>query len=484
MFTRILKHEWRNLAADRTAWIVMSLFALTIGYALYQGHHWVLTQQSGLAEISADVQKRMDGLRTDIGREETAAQRNGEPLKYPDWGPRHPFYVANYRGQQYAALPPAPLAVTAVGQSDVYPNHFKVSGALKETFMLAQDLESPFKLLAGHFDLAFVILYFFPLLILALSFNLVAAEKEEGTLAMLLSNPVRLRQIVLGKVVLRALVIFSSAIAFSLLGFFLSGGRATLAHLLLWVTVVLAYGAFWFALAIAVNALGQSAAANAIILAACWLAFVVVIPSVINLLATTLYPVPSRVEFITAMRGETADAERKGSQLLGQYFEAHPELARPADADDSRPQAGEDDFAMLSLAKDEQVGRALQPVLARFNAQLAAQHRFTSRFRFLSPAIPIQGALYDLAGTGVVRYQHFLTQVERFHQAWQLYFHPRVFEKRAISGSDLNQLPQFNWQEESLTSLAGRALWPALLLLMAAAIIGSLGLRRYKKLEL
>lgn len=177
-----------------------------------------------------------------------------------------------------------------------------------------------------------MILYFFPLLILALSFNLVAAEKEEVTLAMLLSNPVRLRQIVLGKIVLRALVIFTTAIAFSLFGFYFSGGSATPWYLLLWITVVLAYGAFWFALAIPVNAFGKSAATNAIILAACWLAFVVVIPSTINLVATTLYPVPSRVEFITAMRGESDEAERKGSQLLGKYLQDHPELGNPADA--------------------------------------------------------------------------------------------------------------------------------------------------------
>jgi ABC-2 type transport system permease protein len=477
MLTRILKHEWRNLTADRTAWVVLILFALVIGYALYKGQTWTRTQQASLAQMRADEQKRLAQIRADIGKEEAAAQQKGEALKYPDWGARHPFYVSNYRGQQYAALPPAPLAALAVGQSDVYPNHFKVSGGLKETFMIAQDLESPFKLFAGHFDLAFVILYFFPLLILALSFNLVAAEKEDGTLAMLLANPLRLRQIVLGKVVLRAIVIFSSALLFSLLGFFLSGGRATLAQLLLWIAVVIAYGAFWFALSIAINALGKSAATNAVILAACWLAFVVVIPSVVNLLATTLYPVPSRTEFVTAMRGETQAAEMKGSQLLGKYFQDHPELAKP---DKTKEANGEDDFAMLSIAKDELVGRALQPVLARFNSQLAAQHQFTNRLQFLSPAIVMQSALYDLAGTGVARYQHFLTQVESFHQTWQGYFNPRVFEKRAFSSSELNQLPNFNWQEESFATLARRALWPALLLLLVAIVIGGLGLRRYQ----
>jgi len=475
MLTRIIQHEWRNLTADRTAWVVLILFALVIGYAIVKGQSWVRAQQVSLAQMRGDEQKRLTDIRAEITKAETEAARNNEPLKYPDWGARHPFYVSNYRGQQYAALPPAPLAALAIGQSDVYPNHFKVSGAMKESFMVAQDLESPFKLFAGHFDLAFVILYFFPLLILALSFNLVAAEKEEGTLAMLLSNPVRLRQVVLGKVALRALVIFLAAVVFSLTGFFLSGGRATLAHVLLWMIAVLAYGAFWFALSIAVNALGKSAATNAVILAACWLAFVVVIPVVVNLMATTLYPVPSRLEFVTAMRGETQAAEQTGSQLLGKYFQDHPELAKPADA-----KANEDDFAMLSLAKDELVGRALQPVVARFNTQLAAQQQFINRFRYVSPAILMQSALNDIAGTGVARYQHFLAQVDGFHQTWQQYFKPRVFEKRALTGNDLNGLPQFVWREEAFSALTRRSLWPGLLLLAVAVVIGALGLRRYQ----
>jgi ABC-2 type transport system permease protein len=435
-----------------------------------------------MAQMRADEQARLDDIRAEIAAAETAAAAKGEAPAYPSWGARHPFYVGNYRGQQYAALPPAPLAATAVGQSDVYPNHFKVSGAMKETFLVAQDTESPFKLMAGHFDLAFVILYFFPLMILALSFNLVAAEKEEGTLAMLLANAVRLRQVVLGKVALRALVIVLSALTFSVLMFALAGGHLSgaLPHLLLWAAAVMAYGAFWFALGIAVNALGKSAAANAIILAACWLAFVVIIPAAVNLMATTLYPVPSRIEFITAMRGETQTAELKGSQLLGKYFQDHPELARPTDTTSPFSKTGEDDFAMLSLAKDEMVGRALQPVLQRFDAQLAAQHLFTGRFRFLSPALLMQSALYDVAGTGVARYQHFLAQVDGFYRDWQGFFNPRVFEKRAVTGDDLDRLPRFAWREEDFSSLARRTLWPALLLLAVAVALGALGLRRYQ----
>lgn len=140
-----------------------------------------------------------------------------------------------------------------------------------------------------------------------------------------------------------------------------------------------------------------------------------------------------------------------------------------------------DDFAMLSLAKDELVGRALQPVLTRFDTQLAAQHQFTNRFRFLSPAILMQSLLYDITGTGVARYQHFLAQVNEFHQRWQQYFKPRVFARRALSVSDLNQLPQFTFSEEAFGAIAARVLSPCLILLSFTAGLAWLGLRAYRR---
>jgi ABC-2 type transport system permease protein len=480
MFTRIMRHEWRNLKADRTALVVFLLFALLISYASFAGRMFVRMQESNQVQMRADEAKRLSEVRTDLAKAEAEAAQKGELAKYPGWGARHPLYVGSSRGQRYAAMPPTPLAALAIGQSDIQPSQFKVSAGLRENFMITQDLESPFKLFAGHFDLAFVILYFFPLLILALCFDLVAAEKEQGTLAMLLSNPLRLRQVVAGKILLRAAVIFLAGVGLSVLGFLIFGGRAEgWLQLLLWISAVSAYGMFWFALAIAVNALGRGAATNAIILAACWLALVLIIPAAVNLIATTLYPVPSRTEFITAMRSESQAADLKGSQLLGKYLEDHPELARPAENDPSAA-TEEPDFAMLRLAKNEAIARALQPVLARFETQLRAQHRFTNRFRFFSPAILLQSALQDISGTGVARYQHFLAQVEEFHRRWLAFFEPRVFEKRTLTAADLEQLPAFHWREESSGEVARRVLWPTLLLFGVAIVIALVGLQRYR----
>jgi ABC-2 type transport system permease protein len=256
---------------------------------------------------------------------------------------------------------------------------------------------------------------------------------------------------------------------------------SALSRLLLWGGAVTLYGAFWFALGVAVGSLGKSAATNALALAAAYLAFVVVIPSLVNLGVTTLHPVPSRIEFVNAMRAETQEANRQGSQLLARYFEDHPELARPQDTSSPYSETGEDDFAMLSMAKDELVARGLKPLLDRFDTQLDRQHRSVNRLRYLSPAILMQSLLFDISGAGVERYQHFLVQVARYHQSWRGYFSARIFEKRALTSSDRSDLPQFQFVEEGIGAVARRLWWPSLALAALTALMGYLGLRAYHR---
>jgi ABC-2 type transport system permease protein len=289
---------------------------------------------------------------------------------------------------------------------------------------------------------------------------------------------------VLGKVAARASIVVFLALIFSLAGFVVSGqggAGGAIPRLLLWSGAVVLYGAFWFALGAAIGSLGKSAATNALALTAAYLAFVVVIPSLVNLGATTLHPVPSRIEFVNALRAETREANRQGSQLLARYFEDHPELARPQDTTSPFSKTGEDDFAMLSMAKDELVARRMKPLLERFDAQLDHQHRLVDRWRYLSPAILMQSLLHDASGAGVERYQHFLRQVDRYHETWRGYFAARVFEKRALASRDLADLPRFQFVEEDVRAVADRVMWPSLALAALTTLIACAGLRAYRR---
>lgn len=476
MLTRIMKHEWRSLAADRTLWIIAPLFALLIGYGVYNGASWVSFQNSTLDSARQEERDRFAKAKTEVA----AIEQGGQPAS-AFANPRLPSVAAGRTAPRYALLPPAPLAALSVGQSDLYPYYFKVSSQSKQTFTTNDEIENPTNLLAGRFDLAFVIIYLYPLLILALSYNLLSIEREQGTLQMMMSQPVSLRTFVTGKIGLRALVVLALAAGFSLAGFLLGGVSLTTEgswlRLLLWMGIVAGYGAFWFALAVAVNVFGKSSATNAMALAGLWLVFVLLIPSLLNVAVTTIYPVPSRVEMVQATRRASAEATAKGSQLLSKYLEDHPELTAGSQADPS-------DFVTRSLAIQSETERLIQPVIDHFDRQVLGQQSLVDRFRFLSPAIVTQAALNDIAGTSVARYRHFLALVDDFHQRWRAHFTPRIVQKVLLSASDYDRFPSFSFGEEPTGVVAKRVLAGLFGLLIPALVIGWLSIRALRRYQL
>ncbi len=474
MSSRILKYEWRNASADRTPLAIALLLGLAIAFGAYNGSRWVDFQNQTLRAALAEERTRLDAIREQIPQLES-----GEKKVPPFTDPRLPQSFGRNLGTRYVTLPPAPLASLAIGQSDLHPYYFRVSINSKDTFLNNDEIENPIHLLAGRFDLAFVFLYLFPLVILAFSYNLISAEKETGTLALALSQPVSLARLVAAKISLRAMFVLALAASLSIAGVAIGGADlgapdAPL-RLLLWVVTAALYGGFWFALAIAVNTLGRGSATNAIALAGCWLLFLIVIPSVLNVAVKAAHPVPSRVELIQAIRAAGEDSTRQGSQLLARYLEDHPELAPPESKPGTPP-----DFSYLQVALNDAIEKKVQPVLETFERQLAHQRQLVDRFRYLSPAIVAQSAFDDLAGSSGHRYMHFLAQVDTYHRRWRQFFIPRILKKQPLSAGDLDHLPIFIYKEEETYAVVSRLSFDLFGLAFAFAAISILALRKLR----
>lgn len=404
------------------------------------------------------------------------------PLRGPfEYDPRRPAVLGVTAGPRYATLPATALASLAVGQSDLYPSYYKVTSRSRLTFLDADEIENPGNLLAGRFDVAFVVVYLFPLLILALSFNLLAAERESGTLALVLSNPIALRRLLWAKVLARGSVLVLIAVGIAAAGVLASGveaGASALLLMLLWAAVLLGYGAIWFGLALLVNLTRMASATCALVLAGFWLGLVLLLPTSLNVLVNARYPVPSRVELITAMRAASNEAAAMGSTLLARYLEDHPELGGKNDS------TALNDFQARSALVARNVDSAVQPVLQRFDVQLNAQQRLVDRFRFTSPALLAQEALSDLSGTGATRYRQFRTQVEQFHVAWAGFFVPRILAQRLVSAAELEETPVWAWREETAGALTQRVAQPILALWLIAVALGVWAARRARRYRL
>ena len=455
----VIRNEWRLLMADRPLRIALGLFALLLVYALANGVVWTRFQERTVEVAQAGNVERALAIEQEL----TDIQNGAEPAS-PFSDPRLPNVLGGRRGRHTAVLEPGPLTALAVGQSDLLPYYYDVNIYTNESsFHQNGEVESPLNLMVGRFDLAFVVVYLLPLLVLALSFNVLSEEREQGTLALTLSQPVSARGVVSAKLAFRALLVVSMVLAVSLAGILVAGDFGAPGPILLWCAAVVAYALFWFVLAAWVNSLRRSSAWNATVLVGAWLVLVVVLPAAINIAAGLLHPLPSRVQMVTAQREASNEAVNQRSELLARYLEDHPEMAEGVVAE-------EPGLGALAWAATDAVNRRLEEVTAEHDARRAEQIALVRRYRFLSPALLAQEVLIDAAGTGDARFAAFQSQVRAFAERWRDFFVPAILASEQMDASVLSDVPQFRLADEAAGDVVRRAGVPL------AVLIGLLGL--------
>ncbi len=466
----VLRNEWRLLLADRTLRVVLGGFALLFVYALANGMGWLAFQEETLDLARAGTIERSRNLEEEL----LHIEGGGEPyLWFRD--PRNAHVMGGAPGAHTAALGPGPLTALAVGQTDLLPYYYDVSIYTNESsFLQNGEVENPLNLLVGRFDLAFVLVYLLPLLILALSFNVLSGEREQGTLALTLSQPVSVREVVAAKLTFRAVLVVGLALGVSLLGILFSGGFAAPGRVALWCAAVLAYALFWFALAAWINSFGRTSAWNATVLVGAWLLLVAVLPAAGSIAAGLLHPLPSRVEMITAQRDASNEAVNQRSELLARYIEDHPEMAGGVVAE-------EDNRAALTWAATEAVNERLREVTSEHEERLVSQQALVRRYRFLSPALLAQETFLEAAGTGDARFAHFQSQVRAFAEEWRAFFVPAILAGTQMTVDALAEAPSFRFVDEEARTVAARIATPLAALFGMLALVGAAGALRLRR---
>ncbi|WP_437952681.1 DUF3526 domain-containing protein [Sorangium sp. So ce296] len=458
--TRLIHHDFRQMAADRTLFWVIGLFLVISVYAIGNGIAWTRALDADVRNASASYEQTLAPLKA---KAEEGPAKGGDPYGNPS--------SALYVGRQYQEmlLPPGPLTALAIGQSDLLTSRATTNlWSNARTLLRNREVQNPLNLLAGRFDLAFVIIYLLPLVALALTFDLVSREREQGTLAMVLCQPISLRRLIAGKAIFRGAVVIGLAVLASVAGAALAGGAFASAEgagrLALWLLVVALYGAFWVALAAVVNGFGLSSAANAIVLACLWLGMVVVVPASTNLAASLAHPAPSRLLFTQEMRAAANDAEQRGAKILADYLHDHPELRPGAQAKDVPS------WIAGYLAVEDAIDARTLPVQAEYKAALARQNAVVSRYQLLSPAIVVHGALQELAGSGQERHDRFTEQAHAFLGEMRGFFFPRVLQGESLRPADFAAVPRFRFREEDARQVLARVAPGAGILLAHGAL--------------
>jgi ABC-2 type transport system permease protein len=469
VFWLIVKNETLILVRDGTLPLVCVVLALMVGCGLFVGMSHATLRGGMVAEV--------------VGHEQETQAKNEKTLRsvladdealVPFSNPANPAALAGGLSDRHAVLPNAPLAALAVGQSDMMPNYYSITYLSKVHFMYDTEIENPWNLLSGHFDLDFLIVFVLPLLIIGLGYNLLSAEREQGTLRMLCSQPLSLTTLVAGKLAVRIAAILAIIVVLPLVVLLVLRPESRSADpflLLSWSVLVACYVLFWFSVAALVNVAGLSSSSNALILVATWTVLVLILPVALNLAVNTISPVPSRTELASRTRVVTADSLRQFENLFSADYRyaSDPESLRVKNGHIEVPSR----MRAFFLAK-QNVDEQIEPLLKRFDQKLLEQQKLVDTIGFLSPAILINEALSAIAGTDTRRFLAFKAQTEGFHNSWRQYFAPRIRNDRATSMDDLNQLPRWDWIEVPVSETIWR-IWSRIGLMFALVLIVGAG---------
>lgn len=456
----LLRLEWRHVRRDLAFWLATLLLVAALIYGLANGLAWTRFQASTIRQAETLAAERLAAARTDAAKFDRAPPANLSPNLDPRDTRGFEF---NYL-RRFAVLPQAPAAALAVGQSDLLPSLHRVTYRPRDSFLHNYEIENPLRLMLGRFDATFVALYLLPLAVIVIAHGLLARERAGGTLALLQAQPLSLTRWLAARFFLRGgilLGVFAVATWAGWLG--LGGAPSALGAVTVWLALVLAYGAFWFALAWFVASHSTSASGSALSLAATWLFLVILFPAGLNLALTQLYPPPSRAAFQDELREGTDDASRRGSQLLAQYLEDHPELA-PA----GKP-GNENDFFRVRFAVNAEVERLAAPLRAAFTAQLGRQQTAIEHLRWLSPTLVLHHESLVLAGTDRARHQRWLAAIGDLHTRTVDFFAPRLL--RSANFRDYDQVPALDFREPPPQRIAFLAALAALLIPASALLL-------------
>lgn len=431
-------YEFKQLVRSKWIQLLSVLLLLLFGFSGFNGKEKVAKREAIILEAKNQVQQEDVAMLTLLDSVEKGMTVSASPWLIPD-GPM----VIGRNHPRVASMKSQPLALISTGQSDIFTHYVKPTVSGDDFALNFTEMTSPVQLLFGSFDLAFVIIYLLPLLIIAFTYDVLTSEKESGTLRLLASQPINIHIWILQKLGLRflwlsLLVISSLTLILILVGV----GNSDFGGLLKLYGLTLAYMLFWFVLAFLINLGIKSSAKNAVNLIGLWVLFVLLVPSILNQLSSTLYPIPSRTLMINEMRTLKAEVTQRQDEILDNFLRDHPEYA----INDTTQQRN---FYHRFIASQELIKKEITPLVESYESQLHNQQEWLDQFKWISPAIIVQESINKVAGTSSSDYEGFRTQVIAFSEEWRSYFIPFLYNNKKFSQTDYPNLPSFEYKQET-----------------------------------
>ena len=443
-----------------SAWVAMLLIMATIFYVGWNGDSW---RDARAAELQSFEAEKLGELAQ--WRQTMEEIERGELSPTPfDGNPMSILFPA--------VLPPAPLSDFAIGHSDIQPQSAEVSAWRNPANLFGHyQFENPATLAVGGLDLTLVIVLLMPILMIAISFDVLAADRSRGTLPMMMSFPLRLASVAWPRLLLRnGILWFTAVVAMFVLLVVNDSGGERYAHFGIWLAVCLAYGAFWLSLiALSVSAI-RSAVGTAAALIGAWAVLTLAVPAMISTGSESLYPTPSRLAWLSEVREAQGETNRELDRLTEGFLMDHPDLTVSEEQVPS--------YFRGSFLANEAARQRTAPILAGYEKARSDRQHIVDLAQYLSPAVIAQRLLHVAAGADLGRQHSYQSQARESLSTLAETIGPAVISRNRISMAEFEELQPFQFKEKSTAELVNSALWPLLYLLLLSALLSYFAQRR------
>ncbi len=415
-----LKLELKNFLNGKAVILAIICLLAAGGYAIFHGKNVIEKQTASIAQIpefeAEYFEKQYDRNQADLGN----------LLYYLKHGTIHQ---------------PSSWAAFSIGQRDVNPFNVKVTMLTLEGQLYNSEISNPKNLLYGNLDLAFVIVFLFPLVIIAFCHNLISAEQENGIWNLLRSQPVSIAEIIGWRLLIRFATILLLAFALITAGCILLESAFDIRFIYA-LLITFSYLAFWFALTAFVISLQKSTTFNALSLLGVWIFLTILAPALLNLVVATALPVSESFEVTVAQReGYHQKWDAAKAVTMEKFYELYPEYKSVPIPEDKFSWGW---YYAAQLMGDVESANSTENYIKK----LQNRDAWTNRIALLLPTINTQFAFNRLSQNDLQSHLNYLESVRNYHRAIREYFYPFIFRDAETDEIDWQNLPKHEFFDE------------------------------------
>jgi ABC-2 type transport system permease protein len=417
-----LSREAALLARDRTVWAWWGVVLLLAALAVASGLHEVAQQRSTLSQLQAADR----------------AEREAVQLQQKDWG------GAAYASFHLTFDAPSNLAFAALGRRDDTAWKHRIRVLALEGQIHERDAGHPELALVGRFDLAFLVAFGLPLVLILLLHDLRASERLAGRHDLLLATAGKGEALWRWRALLRVGGVAVAVALPLLVGGLIAGTAAT--QLAAALAAVLAYVAFWALLAAALSAWRQPGEVILAALLGLWLLLAVLLPALLREGIERAVPLPAGADIVLLQREAVNDAwDLPKAATMDAFVARHPEWAAHA--------AVERPFEWKWYYAFQQVGDQQAEALSRaYTEGRLARERWAAGLAWLAPPVLLERTLQSLAHTDAPTALAYEARVRAHHGELRRFYYPRLFLGEPFDPAAGVALPTFPFATQPVAS--------------------------------